>query len=87
MNMEVTQQQYDKIKDIFPKHRGNVEIDNLTMLNDGPQGRILLQELDEQFEKSMVLMDKAYEGNETRALVRSLHMTPVVPPKTNRKKP
>ena len=33
MNMEITQQQYDKIKDIFPKHRGNVEIDNLTMLN------------------------------------------------------
>ena len=31
--MELTQQQYDKIKDIFPKQRGNVEINNLTMVN------------------------------------------------------
>ena len=56
-------------------------------LNDGPQGRILLQELDERFKNSKMLMDKAYEGNETRSLVRSLDMIPVVPPKSNRKKP
>ena len=31
--MEITQQQYEKISDIFPRQRGNVTIDNLTMLN------------------------------------------------------
>ena len=32
MNMEITQQQYDKTK-TFSKTLSNVEIDNLTMLN------------------------------------------------------
>ena len=32
-------------------------------------------------------MDKAYEGDETRALVEEMGATPVVPPKENRKKP
>jgi transposase len=31
--MEITQQQYEKISDIFPRQRGNVTIDNFTMLN------------------------------------------------------
>ena len=31
-----------------------------------------------------LLMDRAYEGNETRQLVLDLGMTPVVPPKSNR---
>ncbi len=31
-----------------------------------------------------LLMDRAYEGNETRQLVLDLGMIPVVPPKTNR---
>ena len=31
--MEITQQQYEKISSIFPRQRGNVTIDNLTMLN------------------------------------------------------
>jgi transposase len=31
-----------------------------------------------------LLMDRAYEGNETRQLVLSLGMVPVVPPKSNR---
>ena len=56
-------------------------------LNDGPQGRILLRKLDGQFNGSSLLMDKAYEGNATRSLVESLGMRPVVPPKSNRKKP
>ena len=34
-----------------------------------------------------MLMDKAYEGNETRQLVLDLGMTPVVPPKSNRLDP
>jgi hypothetical protein len=31
-----------------------------------------------------LLMDRAYEGDETRQLVLSLGMIPVVPPKSNR---
>ena len=31
--MKITQQQYEKIADTFPRQRGNVTIDNLTMLN------------------------------------------------------
>ncbi len=54
---------------------------------DDPQGRILLRQLENRFKCSSVLMDKAYEGNATRSLVESLGMTPVVPPKSNRRKP
>ena len=32
-------------------------------------------------------MDRAYEGDETRQLVCDLGMTPVVPPKSNRREP
>ena len=31
-----------------------------------------------------MIMDRAYEGDETRQLVLDLGMTPVVPPKANR---
>ena len=34
-----------------------------------------------------MLMDRAYEGDETRQLVLSLGMIPVVPPKSNRIEP
>jgi transposase len=34
-----------------------------------------------------LLMDKAYEDNETRQLVLDLGMIPVVPPKSNRSQP
>ena len=34
-----------------------------------------------------LLMDRAYEDNETRRLARSLGMAPVVPPKRNRRTP
>ena len=34
-----------------------------------------------------VIMDNAYEGDETRQTVRDLGMTPVVPPKSNRLEP
>lgn len=34
-----------------------------------------------------VIMDKAYEGHETREKVISLGLTPVVPPKSNRLQP
>ncbi len=34
-----------------------------------------------------LLMDRAYEGNETRQLVLDLGMIPIVPPKSNRLHP
>ena len=34
-----------------------------------------------------IIMDRAYEGGETWALVSSLGFSPVVPPKSNRKAP
>jgi transposase len=37
--------------------------------------------------KKPLLMDKAYEGDECRQKVRECGMKPVVPPKSNRKKP
>ena len=34
--MKITQRQHEKIADSFPRQRGNVTIDNLTMLNAMP---------------------------------------------------
>ena len=34
-----------------------------------------------------MIMDRAYEGDDTRQLVEDLGMTPVVPPKSNRVEP
>ena len=54
---------------------------------DGPGGRALLQELGPTDRPVYLLMDRAYEGDETRALAVELGYTPVVPPKRNRKNP
>jgi transposase len=55
---------------------------------DAPEGRKLLKTLKNQgWEGASVIMDKAYEGDETRQLVLELEMTPVVPPKSNRLTP
>ena len=52
---------------------------------DAPEGRKLLKSLENcGWEGTQVIMDKAYEGDETRQLVFDLGMTPVVPPKCNR---
>ena len=52
---------------------------------DAPQGRKLLKTLENNgWEGTHVIMDKAYEGDETRQLVLELEMLPVVPPKCNR---
>jgi len=48
--------------------------------HDAPQGRLLLEDLGTMPEGLPLLMDKAYEGNETRQLVLDLGMVPVVPP-------
>ncbi len=55
--------------------------------NDGPEGRKLLTQKGFSEEKLPLLMDKAYEGDETRQLAIDLNYEPVVPPKSNRKEP
>ena len=55
--------------------------------HDAPEGRALLAELGPMPEGLPMLMDRAYEGDETRQLVLSLGMIPVVPPKSNRIEP
>jgi transposase len=55
---------------------------------DAPCGRALLWDLGPaSVEGTYLVMDKAYEGNETRDLARQLSYTPVVPPKENRLDP
>jgi len=55
--------------------------------HDAPAGRALLEQLGPMPEGLPLLMDRAYEGNETRQLVLDLGMIPVVPPKSNRLTP
>jgi len=52
--------------------------------HDAPEGRRLLNRLGPQQENLSVVMDRAYEGNETRQLALQLGFTPVVPPKSIR---
>ena len=54
---------------------------------DGPEGRSLLRQLGPTDHPVYLLMDRAYEGDETRALAVELGYIPVVPPKRNRKDP
>ncbi len=54
---------------------------------DAPMGRALLQSLGSIDEPLHLLMDKAYEGDETRQLALDLGFIPVVPPKSNRLEP
>ena len=49
--------------------------------HDAPEGREMLRDLG-SFPGMAVIMDRAYEGNETRQLVLELEMVPVVPPKS-----
>ena len=55
--------------------------------HDAPQGRALLEELGPNWDGLPLLMDRAYEGDETRQLALDLGMIPVVPPKSNRLHP
>ncbi len=52
---------------------------------DAPEGRALLQQLDPVDHPVYLLMNRAYEGDETRALAVELGYISVVPPKSNRK--
>lgn len=56
---------------------------------DGPEGRKLLESWKDgrHAQIKAVVMDKAYEGNETRQLVFDLGLEPVVPPKSDRLNP
>ncbi len=54
---------------------------------DAPEGRALLRQLGPVNHPVHLLMDRAYEGDETRALAVALGYIPVVPPKSNRKNP
>ena len=54
---------------------------------DAPEGRTLLRKLDSVDHPVYLLINRAYEGDETRALAVELGYTPVVPPKSNRKNP
>ena len=54
---------------------------------DAPQGRELLQALGPARTPWSIIMDRAYEGNATQQLVRSLGYSPVVPPNPNRLEP
>src|SRR6185369_5497028 len=54
---------------------------------DGPMGRELLRKLGEAKWPIHLIMDRAYEGDETRQLALELNFIPVVPPKNNRVNP
>ena len=54
---------------------------------DAPQGRALLTRLGAPDRPLHLIMDRAYEGNETRQLALDLGFIPVVPPKATRISP
>ena len=60
---------------------------------DAPQGRQLLRELgpvadhDWLPDDPVLVMDRAYEGDETRALAERMGFRVVVPPRANRREP
>ncbi|MDD5698947.1 MAG: transposase [Victivallaceae bacterium] len=54
---------------------------------DAPEGRKLLNFTPANKAHRYLIMDRAYEGDETRALAIDLGWNPVVPPKQNRKEP
>lgn len=55
--------------------------------HDAPAGRELLFQMVLPLVPTALLMDRAYEGDETRQLAIDLGYTPVVPPKENRISP
>ena len=55
--------------------------------HDAPEGRKLLQRLGGPPVPRALVMDRAYEGDETRQLAVALGFTPVVPPRQNRRAP
>lgn len=56
-------------------------------VHDAPEGRALMKKIPEKCKGGFLIMDKAYEGDETRQLALDLGFDPVVPPKANRLEP
>src|SRR5215813_11795041 len=52
--------------------------------HDAPEARALLGKLGEAKWPIHLIMDRAYEGEQTRQLALDLNFIPVVPPKSNR---
>jgi transposase len=52
--------------------------------HDAPEGRKLLRQLGKAPQGVHLVMDRAYEGEETQQLALDLGFIPVVPPKNNR---
>ena len=55
--------------------------------HDAPEGRKLLRRLGRQRASPVLVIDRAYEGDETRQLLLDLGFTPVVPPLKTRREP
>lgn len=55
--------------------------------HDAPEGRALLSRLGPPNRALYLIMDRAYEGNETRQLALDLGFIPVVPPMATRVEP
>jgi transposase len=55
--------------------------------HDAPAGRALLDAMSRCSEQVYLLMDRAYEGGNTRAKAHEKGFAPVVPPKSARVKP
>ena len=55
--------------------------------HDAPEGRVSITAIGEAYPGVPFLMDRAYEGDETRALATKNGHEPIVPPKKNRKEP
>ena len=55
--------------------------------HDAPQGGILMETVGKQDAETPLIMDKAYEDEETRMVAQLLRFAPAVPPKSNRKNP
>lgn len=54
--------------------------------HDAPEGRKLIESIYSE-DYHYLLMDRAYEDDETRALAEKQGFIPIVPPKRNRKEP
>ena len=73
----------------FPRmlERPSPSRSRLDKAHDAPEGRKLLNRMGQQHDNPSLIMDRAYEGDETRQLALALGYTPVVPPKASRLDP
>lgn len=55
--------------------------------HDAPRGRELLEQIGAAAGNPFLVMDRAYEGDQTRQLALSLGYIPVVPPRADRRDP